>query len=211
MTSAQALAVAQRGEHALSGDPHRTLARLAGAAAVAFSLLYLISDVLEIAQGGFSTARLLLTYAAEAAIPFFVLGLYAAQRPAISRFGLIGALLYAYSYVFFTSTVMSALVAGTPNYRALATVFGAWMVIHGLLMVAGGLLFGCAVVRARVLPTWTGACLMAGVVLVAGASGLPTIVRTVAEAVTVTAFVGMGVALLVRRPSMSHPSGHATR
>jgi hypothetical protein len=143
MTSAPA---ARRGGHPASGDPHRSLARSVGAAAVASSLLYLISDVLEIAQGDFSTVRLVLTHTAEA---------------------------------------------------------------HGLLMVAGGLVFGAAVVRARVLPSRTGVCLMAGVVLVAGASALPTITRTVFEAVTVTAFVGMGSALLTRRPLMSRPSGYA--
>jgi hypothetical protein len=115
--------------------------------------------------------------------------------------------LYAYSYVFFTSTVVYALVADTANYRALSTTFGPWMTIHGLIMVAAGLLFGCAVARARILPRWTGLCLMAGVVLIACAASLPTIVRTVAEAVAVTAFVGMGLALLRHRPSMSHQAG----
>jgi hypothetical protein len=40
-----------------------------GVAAVAFSVLYLLSDVIDLAQGGFSTARLVLTYISEAAIP----------------------------------------------------------------------------------------------------------------------------------------------
>jgi hypothetical protein len=38
----------------------------------------------------------------------------------------------AYSYVFFTSTVVYALISGTPNYKALVKVFGAWMTVHGL-------------------------------------------------------------------------------
>jgi hypothetical protein len=45
------------------------------------------------------------------------------------------------------------------------------MTVHGLIMLAGGLAFGLAVVRAGVLPRWTGVCLMAGVVLVVAASG----------------------------------------
>jgi hypothetical protein len=48
-----------------------------GLAAIIFPALYLISDLIEVAQGGFSTVRLSLTYAGEAAIPLFVLGLYA--------------------------------------------------------------------------------------------------------------------------------------
>lgn len=200
-------------EHHLRGrgDSARGLALAVGSAAISFSLVYLLSDIIEVAQGGFSTVRLALTYAAEAAIPFFVLGLYAVQRPSIGRIGLVGALAYAYSYVFFTSTVVYALVAGTPNYRALSTIFGAWMVIHGLVMVVGGLMFGFAVARAGLLPQWTGWCLMLGVVLVAAASGLPSIARTVAEALPVAAFVGMGFALLPRRRRTPFVAGRAPR
>jgi hypothetical protein len=76
------------------------------------------------------------------------------------------------------------------------------MIIHGLVMLVGGLAFGLAVVRAGVLPRWTGMCLMAGVVLVAAASDLPNIARTVAAALPAVAFIGMGCALLDR-------AGHA--
>jgi hypothetical protein len=54
--------------------------------------------------------------------PLFVIGLYAVQRPRIGRLGLFGAMAYAYSYVFFTSTVVYALIAGTPNCTALVKV-----------------------------------------------------------------------------------------
>jgi hypothetical protein len=180
-------------------------------AAVGFSAVYFISDLMEVVQGNFSTFRLSLTYVGEAAIPLFVIGLYAVQRPRIGRLGLFGALAYAYSYVFFTSTVVYALAAGTPNWNALKNVFGAWLTLHGFIMVVGGLSFGLAVVRAGVLPRWTGMCLMAGVVVVAAASGLPTIARTVAEVVPATAFVGMGAALLNRRRRApgSRPVGRA--
>jgi len=88
---------------------------LVGVAAVAFSALYLLSDVIELAQGGFSTAQLALTYISEAAIPLFVVGIYAAQRPRIGRLGLLGAVGYAYTFVFFTSTVVFALVRTPPT------------------------------------------------------------------------------------------------
>ena len=133
-------------------------------AAVAFPALYVISDLIEVAQG-FSTVRLSLTYSGAAAIPLFVLGLYSVQRPPIGRLGVAGAVAYAYSYVFFTSTVVYALVADTPNYKDMARVFGAWMTVYGLIMLAGGLAFGLAVARAGVPPRWAGGCLMAGVVL----------------------------------------------
>jgi hypothetical protein len=168
-----------------------------GWTAVAFSAAYWLSDVLEVVQGEFSTLRLCLTYAGEAAIPLFVLGLYAAQRPRIGNLGLVGAVAYAYSYVFFTTTVMYALVAGTPNYHALADVFGVWMTIHGLIMVLGGLAFGVAAIRAAVLPRWTGATLMFGVVTVAAASAAPDIARTIAATLPAASFAGMGFALIV--------------
>lgn len=169
-----------------------------GAAAIAFSAVYLFSDVLEAIQGDFSTVRLCLTYIGEAAIPLFAIGLYAAQRPRVGRLGLFGAVAYAYSYVFFTTTVMYALVAHSADYDTLTKSFGIWMTIHGLIMLVGGLAFGLAVVRARVFPQWTGFTLMAGVVLVAAASDLPNIARAIAEAFPAAAFTGMGVAALGR-------------
>jgi hypothetical protein len=172
------------------------LAMPIGLAAIGFSAVYLASDVLEVGQGHFSIVRLALTYAGEAAIPLFVLGLYALQRPRIGRLGLFGAAAYAYSYIFFTSTVVYALAANTRDYQSVTTAFGAWMVIHGLIMLIGGVAFGIAVVRARVFPRWTGVCLAVGVILVAAASGLSTVARTVAEAVPAAAFIGMGSALL---------------
>ena len=62
-----------------------------GVAAIIFSFVYLASDILELGQGGFTTVRLAFTYAGEATIPLFVLGLYAGQRPHIGRLGLFGA------------------------------------------------------------------------------------------------------------------------
>ena len=177
-------------------DTNADLRLVVGLAAVGFSALYVISDLIEVAQGGFSTFRLVLTYLAAAAIPLFVIALYAMQRPRIGRLGLFGALAYAYSYVFFTTTVVYALAAGTPNWHALGKVFGAWMTVHGLIMVVGGLAFGLATLRAGVFPRWTGVCLMAGVVLVAAAAGLPNLTRTAAEAVPAAAFIGMGLVLL---------------
>ena len=41
------------------------IAALIGIAAVAFSMLYFISDLIELIQGGFSTFQLVLTYAAS--------------------------------------------------------------------------------------------------------------------------------------------------
>ena len=80
---------------------------LIGVAAVVFSALYLLSDVIELLQGGFSTTQLVLTYISEASIPLFVIGIYAAQRPRIGRLGLLGAVGYAYTFVFSRAPLFS--------------------------------------------------------------------------------------------------------
>jgi hypothetical protein len=167
-----------------------------GAAAIGFSAIYLVSDLIELVQGGFSTPQLALTYIAEAAIPLFVIGLYTVQRPRIGSLGLIGTLTYAYTFVFFTSTVVYALVAHTKDWDALTHQFGAWLTVHSALMVAAGLLFGAAVIRAKVLPRWTGALLMLAMLLMMVATALPDAAQTAAAAARDIAFAGMGASLL---------------
>ena len=184
---------------AMADEASDGLFLIVGLAAIVFSVLYFVSDLIELAQGGFSTGQLALTYAAEAAIPLFVIGLYAVQRPRIKQLGLIGAVGYAYSFVFFTGTVVVALVNHTRDWNALVDRMGPWVGIHGAVMVLSGLAFGLAVIRAGVLPRWTGAALMAGVVLVAISSGLPDIVQTTSAGVRDLAFAAMGASLLFAR------------
>jgi hypothetical protein len=172
---------------------------LLGATAVGFSVLYLLSDLIELAQGGFSTGQLAVTYISEAAIPLFVLGLYAVQRPAIGRLGLLGATAYAYTFVFFTSTVVYALLQHTPDWETLKHEMGAWITVHSLVMVVAGLAFGFAVLRAGVLPGWTGVLLMVGMASMVIAAFLPDGVQTAAAGVRDIAFAAMGATLL--RPS----------
>ena len=125
-----------------------------------------------------------------------MLGLYAVQRPSIGGLGLIGAVGYAYSYVAFTATVVYSFVEHTPDWVALTQRLGAWFLVHGAIMVVAGLCFGLAVVRAGVLPRWTGYTLMAGVCLVAATTSAPDLVRVAAATVRAAAFVGMGLAVL---------------
>jgi hypothetical protein len=174
----------------------QSLALLVGFVALAFSALYFVSDLIELVQGGFSTAQLSLTYAAEASIPLFVLGLYALQRPRIGRLGLVAALAYAYTFVFFTSTVVWALIDNTSDWNALTSKFGAWVTVHSAVMVIAGIAFGVAVVRARVLPRWTGAALILGMILMTVATALPDVAQTAAAGVRDLAFAGMGLALV---------------
>ena len=170
-----------------------------GLAALVFSGLYFLSDAIEAAQGGFSVSQLWLTLVAEAAIPMFVVGLAKIHGRSFGRLGWAAAWAYAYSYVFFTGTVVYALVRHTPTYAELSDQLGPAMLIHGAVMVVAGIGFGTAVLRARVLPRWTATALMSGVVLVALTQTMPTAAGLVAAAVRDGAFAGMGFALLRSR------------
>jgi hypothetical protein len=177
---------------------------LVGLTALTFSALYLLSDVIEAIQGGFSTGQLWLTLLAEAAIPLFVIGLYVIQRPQIGRLGQLSAVAYAYSFVFFTGTVVYALIDVTSDYGALAHDLRPWMTIHGAIMVFAGLGFGIAVIKAGVLPRWTATTLIAGVILVALSQTLPAGPQVLAAAIRDLGFAGMGAALLRAGVVSSH-------
>lgn len=179
------------------GEDDTRLAGLVGFGAILFSGLYLLSDVIESLQGGFSDPQLVLTLFGEAAIPFFVVGLYSVQRPKIGRLGLVSAIAYAYSYVFFTATVVYAIVYSTKNYSALTADLGVVMTVHGAIMVVAGLGFGVAVVRAGVLPAWAGVALMVGVVAVALTQSAPEGFQLAAAGIRAASFAGMGLALLL--------------
>jgi len=55
------------------------LSIVVGIGAVASSAAYVVSGLLEPANGGFTTLQLVLTHVAEAPLPLFVLGLAAVQ------------------------------------------------------------------------------------------------------------------------------------
>jgi hypothetical protein len=175
------------------------LAAPIGLAALVFSALYFLSDAIEAGQGGFSVSQLWLTLVAEAAIPIFVLGLAKVQRRAFGRLGWASAWAYAYSYVYFTGTVVYALVHDTETYAELSRQLGPAILAHGAVMVVAGIGLGVAVLRARVLPAWTAAVLMAGVVLVALTQTMPIAASLAAAALRDGAFAGMGFALLRSR------------
>ena len=75
-------------------------------------------------------------------------------------------------------------------------------------MVIAGIAFGVAVIRARVLPRWTGIALILGMLLMTGATALPDVAQTAAAGVRDLAFAGMGLALLRHGspPQVSRPT-----
>jgi hypothetical protein len=171
---------------------------LIGLAAIVFSALYVVSDVMELAAGGLYTGQLIVTYLAEVAIPFFVLGLNSLQQPRGGWPSLVGALMYGVAFVGFSATVLYPLVTGTRDADAVFHDFGAIYGVNAALALGGGLLFGAAVLRARVFPEWTALALIAGLLLTTllVVLGLPEGVQTVGTAVRGVAFAGMGAACL---------------
>jgi hypothetical protein len=141
--------------------------RAVGLLAILGSALYFLSDVIEVHQGRFSTVQLSLTLVAESAVPVTVVGLAMVQRPVLDGVGRIAAVLYAYSFVFFTGTVVFALVHNTTDCKALTHQLGLWMFVHGAVMVLAGVGFGYETLRAHLLPSWASRALIIGVILVA--------------------------------------------
>lgn len=129
----------------------KTLLWIIALTAVVAPSLHLISDVLEWSGGGFSRVQLLINYAGFLPMPFLMIGLFAAQRPKIGWLGLIGAILYAIAFIYFTHTTLLALEENFANYELLWQRLGAVYTFHGGLMIVGGLLFGFYSLRAGVL------------------------------------------------------------
>ncbi len=192
----------------LASERHSSgAAVLVGFMAVVFSVLYFLSDAIEVVQGSFSDSQLWLTLVSEAAIPIFVVGLAMAQRPRSFGFlGDISALAYAYCYLYFTGTVVYAMTNGIENYRALTAELGPAMTVHGVVTVLAGVGFGYAVLRARQLPAWTAMALILGVILVASTQTMPQGLQLIAVGVRDLGFAGMGVALLRSARPATNPT-----
>ncbi|MGB5634281.1 MAG: hypothetical protein WBM44_21535 [Waterburya sp.] len=175
-----------------------------GWTAIISPLLYILSDLLEVFGGGFAASQLWINYVAFLPIPFLMIGLYAFQRPRSSWMSLTGAIAYGTSFIFFAGTTLYALVAKTANYSTLVEELGSIYTFHGGLMVAGGMLFGIAVIIARVLPRWTGWLLILGVSLnlLFHLLAFPDLSQIISSIVRNIAFVGMGIAILRTRKSV---------
>lgn len=180
---------------------------LIGLAAIFSPGLHIASDLLEWVDGAFSTPQLYASYVAFLVVPFLMVGLYAVQRPKIGGVGLLGALLYGASFVYFAYTALYAAVAQVPNYEMLWQQLGGWYSFHGGVMIVGGLLFGVASLRALVMPRWTASLFVGGVGLnlLFGLIPVPDMLQTLGSLLRNAGIIGMGVTLL-RNPLDPHPA-----
>jgi hypothetical protein len=121
-----------------------------------------------------------------------ITGMYLHQVRRMGVLGLIGFVLFAANYLFIVSTsfvaaiVLPAIADTSPTYvtNVLVAASGhhppgytgslyAALLFGGFLYLAGGLLFGIALYRARVLPRWAAALLAVGGLASAGLTLLP--------------------------------------
>ncbi len=178
-----------------------------GLATLISPILHILSDLLELFGGGFSSSQLWINYVAFLFIPFYMVGLYAIQRPHVGWMSLTGAIAYGASFIFFAGTTLYALVSTTEDYSTLVEELGSIYTFHGGLMVAGGLLFGASVIQGRVLPRWTGITLILGVSLnlLLRLLALPDLTQIVGSTIRNIAFIGIGITILGTRKSAQYP------
>ena len=160
---------------------------------------------MEWQQHGFSDAQLWLNYLAFLPMPWLLLGIWVVQERNVGALGLAGALLYGIAFTYFAHTTLYALATQSPDYEALWRQLGSTYTFHGALMVAGGLLFTWATLRAGSLPRF--AVLLFGVgLLVNFALALlpaPDILQTLGTAMRNVGLVGMGYAILRSGPDVA--------
>ena len=121
-----------------------------------------------------------------------ITGMYLHQVKKMGTLGLVGYLLFAANYLiifgtsFVAAIVLPAIADTSPTYVANVLVAASGhhpagdvgslytvLLLGGLLYVSGGLLFGIALYRARVLPRWAAALLAIGGLAAAGLSLMP--------------------------------------
>ncbi len=175
-----------------------TLTRAAGVSAVAAGAIFIgvqlnhpQLDVASVTTTEFEVRSCLKVAMAALALPG-ITGLYLHQVKRMGVLGLVGYVLFAANYLvilatsFIAATVLPSIAATSPAYvrDVLAAASGGQaagdigllktvLLVESVLYLAGGLIFGIALYRARVLPRWAAALLAAGGLVSAGLSLLP--------------------------------------
>ncbi|MEZ0448050.1 hypothetical protein [Cellulomonas sp. ICMP 17802] len=208
-----------------------TLTRAAGAAAVVGGLLYigvqinhphLDLDLLATTEWkvrqamkiGFATLSLA-----------GITGMYLRQVRRTGVLGLIGYLVLALGFLFMVSievtgaVVLPAIAHSSPGFAAdiLAVavpgghaagdigLMGLLITVDGVLYLAGGLLFGIALFRARVLARWAAALLALGAVATVAIPLLPQVNFRLFAIPTGVALVGLGYSLWREQRTLTAP------
>ncbi len=197
-----------------------TLTRAAGVAAAVAGLLFVgvqinhpHLDVTFVTTNEWvvrSTAKVLMAALALAGIT----GMYLHQLRPTGILGLVGYLLFTAGYLvimsieFVAAYVLPSLVDTSPAYVSdvLAVATGGTAtgdiglmqtanLVAGIGYLAGGLVFGIALFRARVLARWAAALLALGAVATLAVPVLPTTLDRILAVPTGVALVGLGYSL----------------
>ena len=173
------------------------LIRLAGISAMVAGIFYMVVGMFHPLNdlSSVTTTRWIIVHILATAMCFFVLiglaGLYARQAEKSGWLGLAGFFLYSLSWVLtlgytFAEVFILPLLAtqsptfvqgflgaysssADPNFAVLANLW----TVTGILYMGGGLLFGIATFRARVLSRWAAGLLAVGSILSPLAALLP--------------------------------------
>lgn len=172
-----------------------------GIAALVAPALHVATDLAEWLQGGFSEWQLWLNYVAFLPMPWLLLGLYAVHAPRPHAAALVGALLYGSAFTYFAFTTLYALSESVPDYATLWQRTGWVYTLHGGLMVAGGLLFAGAVLRARRFPRGPVLLFLAGLIanLAFAVVPVPETAQMLGSLLRNAGLIGLGAAVLSSR------------
>jgi hypothetical protein len=169
-----------------------------GLSAIIFPFLHSLTDVMEIANKGFSMPQMLLNYIAFLFIPLMVIGLFAYQWKKAGWLGFIGALLYSLSFIYFESTTVYVMINKTVDYQKLLDELGFFYFFNGGLMVVGGIMLGISILKYRFLPAYSAIILIIGLLINAIVAFIPVpdIFQTLGSAFRNIAFICMGIDII---------------
>ena len=159
---------------------------------IAGASCWILSEILEIAVGGYSPLILLLTAAFHLLIALGIWGVHAGQSLEKTTLSPIAATITSIGYLLMTYPPLVVSLSTTADIMTFMESHSAFK-IAGMAAVLGTMLFGISVLRLKYYPTWTGIALivcppiMAAVLLRQG----PMIVANVVIVVQSVAWVLM--------------------
>ncbi|MDQ6648829.1 MAG: hypothetical protein M3Z02_01720 [Actinomycetota bacterium] len=217
---------------------HSTLTRSAGAAAVAAGLIFIgvqinhpHLDATSITTTEMAVRNSLKVLMAALAL-VGITGMYLHQVQKMGVLGLVGYLLFGANYLVILSTsfvaayVLPSIAESNPAYVSdVLAVFNAGhatgdigllqtvKVVEGALFLVGGLVFGIALFRARVLTRWAAALLAVGGVVTAALTLMPAAFYRLLALPNSIALIGLGYSLWLaaRTDTTTQPTALDTR
>ena len=193
----------------------KNLIRWAGLSAMVAGICFVVVGLLHPPNilSSVSTTRWVIVHAVAIAMSLFglpgITGVYARQAHAAGWLGLAGYLLFSlwlvliFAFTFFEVFVLPLLATTAPTFAAgflgiftgsAEMNFGGLAALWGLsdaLFALGGLVFGIATFRARILPRWAGGALTIAIILAPVSALLPNELRPL-----VAVPIGFAIALL---------------